>query len=408
MTAFANVNGETVIELSLHIPNIGPWWADVVFELAPNLSGRVTLNVGSLQLSGTIREREDGTFGEQRRSRIVAGAGGWGTLVTPQHYHSDSGVNAISVAQDAARLAGETLGTFNPENAQLGVDYVRQSGTASRALEDVIGNVPWYVDYSGNTIVGARATSQPDEDSYEVLIYDPRERLVTVTADDLSLIGIGSVLTKRLEEEQTICEMQIKMLPDSLRIIAWTGGDLQSRGRLAGLFRGIARRSTDDKLFGKYRYRFVQMSVDRVELQRVANIVGLPDILPISMKPGVAGAHAQLSPGTIVYVEFIEGNRTLPIVTGFAGKDEQGHAPANLDFVVGAGGQIKVGGAVALAEYPNLNEHLDAIANSFLQAVNALAAATPPISYAPDYNPLSKGLFYDPVKPIATTITKGD
>lgn len=408
MTAYANVNGETLIEVSLHIPNVGPWWADVVFELAPNLSGRVAFVVGELQLSGTIKSDSAGAFGEQQRARIVAGGGGWGTLVAPQHYHSDSGVSALSIAQDAARLAGETLGAFNPENSSVGIDYVRQSGQASRALEDVIGNVPWYVDYSGNTIVGERSTSNPDNDSYEVLQYDPRERLATIAVDDLTSLSIGSVLSERLEEEQTICEMEVKVSSSNVRIVAWTGGDLQSRGRLAGLFRSIARHSTGDKLHGKYRYRLVQMSVDRVELQRVANITGLPDALPISMKPGVAGAHAQLAPGTIVYVEFVEGKRTLPIVTGFAGKDEQGHAPANLDFVVGVGGQIKVGGAVALAEYPNLNEHLDAIANSFQQAITALAGATPPITYVPDYNPLSKALAYDVINPIATTITKGD
>jgi hypothetical protein len=76
------------------------------------------------------------------------------------------------------------------------------------------------------------------------------------------------------------------------------------------------------------------MSGDRVELQAVRQGAGLPDVLPVSMQPGVAGAHAKLAGGSIVLVEFIEGDRTLPFVASFAGKDTSGHGPDELDFTV--------------------------------------------------------------------------
>jgi hypothetical protein len=46
--------------------------------------------------------------------------------------------------------------------------------------------------------------------------------------------------------------------------------------------------------------------------------------------------HAQLTPGAEVFVEFEEGDRTKPIITGFAGKDGVGFAPVRLELANGA------------------------------------------------------------------------
>jgi hypothetical protein len=84
-------------------------------------------------------------------------------------------------------------------------------------------------------------------------------------------------------------------------------------------------------VFGLYRYRVVRMASDgRVELQAVRRIVGLPDLLPISQWPGVAGTHAELAPGTVVLVEFVEGDRGMPVITHFVGKDGSDFTPVSL------------------------------------------------------------------------------
>lgn len=335
MTAFANVNGETALEAVLHVPNVGPWWAEVVFETAPELSGQVTLALGALELTGTISPNEDGTYSEQRRSRIVAGAGGWGSPIEAQHYHNDAGVGALRVAQDAARLVGETIGSFNVSETDLGVDYVRTAGLASIALENAVNGTPWHVDYEGNTNVGERSSAEANNSDYQVLDFDPREGMATLAVDDLTTIVVGSVISEGLDSAETISALRVEVSIDSVCVFAWTGGTLGARGRIAGALRGIIKRVNDDKLFGKYRYRVVQMSGDRVELQIVRTASGAPDILPISMRPGVAGAHAKLTGGSIVLVEFVEGDRRWPIVTAFAGKDEgDGYETQELDFSV--------------------------------------------------------------------------
>ncbi len=387
-TAYANVDGETVIEGVLHVPNVGPWWADVTFEGAPDLSGAVVFNLGPLALSGSIDPTHDGTFGDQRLSRIVAGGGGWGTLVAPQHYHNDGGVRALSVAQDAARAAGETLGDFAPAADVVGVDYVRQSGPASRVLEDVIGGVAWWVGYDGVTRVGARETSEADPADYQILDFDPADKLATIAIDDLSKVGIGSILSETLDAPLTVFELEVRVGVDSSRTTAWGGGDHHTRGRLTGVLRDIVRRAVSDRLYGKYRYRVIQMSGVRVELQAVAQIAGLPDVIPVSMKPGAAGAHAKLTGGSIVIVEFIDGLRTMPIVTAFPGKGEEGHAPDELDLSVVT--TLRLGSASASEGVTLGDSHkswADGHKHGYIDSIGTAGTPTPSITSTPTQSP---------------------
>lgn len=343
MTA-ASLDGHRLADARVYVPRAGAWWAEVVFEEAPDVSGVATLALGGLELRCTIDARYDGTQGLQRRSRVVGGAGSWGSLLPPKTYHNDLGVRARTIAEDAAREAGEELADFAPSAERVGPAYVRQAGPASRALEDVIGTAAWWVGYDGRTRIGERPTVEAEPGSYEVLDYDPAARLVTLTADDLGAVQIGSVLAERLDAPQTVAELDVHVTPDHVRIVAWTGEGTAQRGRLAGALRRIIERSTDRRLHGLYRYRVVRMSGDRAELQAVRRAGGLPDLLPISAWPGIAGAHAELTPGAEVLVQFVEGDRTQPIVSHFAGKDGTGWAPVEL--VLTASSRVRLGGTV--------------------------------------------------------------
>lgn len=331
--AVVNVNGFEVQRMTLHVPHAGAWWADLDMMDAPALSGRVTLTIGQTTLSGTVDARADGTQTLQRRTRIVGGAGGWGVALAPKDYANDLGVQALRVAQDAAREAGETLGGFVVPTPTVGAQYVRQSGPAARVLEDVTPGALWWVDYDGVTQVGARATSTPQSDRYQVLDFDPRTHVVTFAFEELADIPVGATLTASLDAPQTVRDLEVQVTEEgTLRARAWCGGTPTTHGRLAELWRRLVARATDDVLFGKWRYRVIRMSGDRVELQAISVRAGLPNVLPIPMRPGVAGVHAQLTPGTEVYVEFIEGSRAQPVISGFAGRDGAGFVPARLEL----------------------------------------------------------------------------
>lgn len=328
---YAGVNGHTITRLRLTVANVGPWIAECDFDDdAADVGGAVTLVVGTLELKGTVDAGHGGVEAGQRRLRIVGGGGGWSNLVAPKGYHNDAGVKALVVAQDAARAVGESLGTFVPVAERVGNDYAREAGPASRALEDVIGGVPWWVGYDGLTYVGTRPAVAVDAKAYEVLAYNPRERIVTLSVDDPGAVVVGSILSERLDTPQTVRELELTVNAGELRIVAWCGGSEAGPGRLAGLMRSIVERATDGHLLGKYRYRVIGMQSGRVQCQAVRKGAGLPDLIPVPMWPGIPGAHAELSPGAEVLVEFIEGNRAMPIVTHFAGKDGPGFVPVSL------------------------------------------------------------------------------
>jgi len=332
--SYVTCNGERLTALTVNVANIGPWLAELEFIDAPALSGRVEIKVGeTLTMVGTVVAAYDGTHLEQRRCRVVGGAGGWGRPLARKHYHNDLGVKTLQVITDAAREVGETLGEVALQFDRVGRDYVRQAGsTAARVLENEIGNVAWWVDYAGVTHVGPRPSAPLDREGFDVLMYDPRSRLLTLSVDDPSIIGIGAVISQPpLEAPQTIREYDLHVDGDTTRVVAWCGGDEQHRGRLAGLMQAIARRVTEGTLFGKYRYRVVAMRSDgRVELQAVRKDAGLPDMQPIAQWPGVAGTHAELALGAECLVEFIEGDPTQPIVTHYAGKGGPGFVPVTL------------------------------------------------------------------------------
>jgi hypothetical protein len=328
---YASVNGRPTSLVRVTVGYVGPWTAEVALPDAAPLGVPTTVRIGGLTLVGTPLAGQDGTYAEQRKARIVGGAAAWSRDVERRGYHNDAGVKASLVAADLARELGETLGEFVPRVERVGVDWVREAGSGSTALDAVVGGVAWYVDYDGVTRVGARPAHTPDPGSYTVLSYDPAANTATLTADDPGVVRVGSTLAQGLDQPGTVRELEIVAGgEDKLRVNVWLGGAAQAPGRLAGLFTAIARRATDDRLYGAYRYRVVsQATDDRVDLQAVDVELGLPDLRAITLWPGVSGVRIRIGLGELVLVVFAEGYRSRPLVVSYA----PGVAP--LGLVVG-------------------------------------------------------------------------
>ncbi len=328
-----HVDGHRALRITLHEPGRGVWWADITLEDAaalrgpPAISGAVTVGIADATWQGTIVPNATGHFAGDGHVRVVGGGGGWGKMLPPAHYHSDAGVRARTVVEDAARLAGEKLGDFEPGASSLGIDYVRQAGPASRVLEEAIGAAAWWVDREGHTHVGTRPSNLVPDVAYTVLEASLPDGTFLIDPRRLSDIQVGRLMAAR-DDTFAVGALTARAEPESLRVRIWRD---KARDRVARAFRQLVRRFTDGRLFGRYRYRVVRPSGDRLELQAVAQGLGIPDLLPIAMRPGVAGAHAIPASGSIVLVEFVEGDRAQPIVTAFAGKGE-GHAAEQLVF----------------------------------------------------------------------------
>lgn len=351
---FLSVAGHRALKARLMVPNQGPGFVEATLDEAVDVTGRVDVRFADLEISGTVQDRAAGTFAMGAAVRVVFGGAGWPTILDPKHYHNDASVKASQVATDAARAAGEDLGTFEPGAAKLGVDYVRRAVAASTVLEDAAGGVPWWVDYEGRTQVRERPTGAAE--GATVLEYDPRARLLTMAAVDLAGIAPGLTVTdERLGEDQIIRDLEVIVEEGKLRIRAWCGDGARARGRLGGLLRDIARHAVSDRIWGIWRYRVVSMASDgRVRLQAVSKAAGLPDVLPCPQHPGAAGVHAELAPGSEVLVQFVEGSPTRPIVTGFATKGATGFVPTSLSLCEGTKGIARVGDQVKVFMSPGV------------------------------------------------------
>lgn len=342
MTDAGTLAGQRVSTCTIHVPPVGPWWADVVLEEAPELpAGVLDLAIGRATLRGTVIDASSGVFADRRLVRLVAGAGAWGSLVPATSYHNDAGVSALQVAQAVAQAAGETLGDFAPEASSIGIDYVREAGPAARALEAAIGAVSWWVGFDGVTKVGSRPTSTPG--AFELLDFDPVSRLATIGLDDLTAIEVGSVLPAdtRLGAAQTVREMRIEISADQIQVIAWCGAAAGTRSREAAALERIVTAILDRRMLVPREYRVSGLSGDRVDLQAVSS--ALPDLQAISVR-GPAGVSGSLVVGTLVLVQWIDGSRTRPVITHAQGKDGNGWAPTTLVLdATDASASIKLG-----------------------------------------------------------------
>ena len=198
--------------------------------------------------------------------------------------------------------------------------------------------------------------------------------------DDLTKVELGAQISEGLPAELVVRELRVVVEPENFRVNARLRPSRAEAGDLAGLCRGLVRKVTDAHLWGRYRYRVYQMSGDRVELRVVSQAPGLPDVIPVSMMPGVAGTHAQLTPGSVVLVEFIEGKRSMPIVTAFSGRDGAAHTPQELDL--SAATTLRLGGpsaseGVLLGD--SFKSWADNHAHGYLGDLGAPLITTPPI-----------------------------
>ena len=342
---FCTVGGYRTTKLNLFAGQHGPWYIDSILDDShADLSGAVVVQIGSMILNGTVEPAYSGDFSLQRSLRIIAGGGGWGTQLKQKYYHDDTGVRGLTIANDAARECGETLGKFEVGKLTLPVDYCRRFGSGSLVLDRLMaayGDLQWWVDQAGVTQCGTRPTPAADSSKYQIDTYSPLKRMAEISLDDPAVLWVGSVLSSdRLSEPQTIRDYHLHVDGDKCRVFAFTGGDASDSSRIGRAFDALLEQEASKRLFGKYRYRVHSMAPDgRVNLQAVRRICGLPDALPVSIRPGAAACWADMVQGAELLVEFIEGDNMQPIVTGFPGRGDPGFLPKSIE--IGVGGSSK-------------------------------------------------------------------
>ena len=354
----------------LFTPWAGAWTADVDVTLdATRLlpSGRTTLVIGTTPLLGTVDPEASGKFGDTGRVRLVGGAAGWSKDVAAQHFHNDAGVLSTAVLTATAAAVGETVIEAAP--SRLGVDYARAAGPAARVLPAQ----GWYVTPAGVTVVGPRVTVPMDPTSVQVLGWDPLAQRAELASDDL--VAPGTVLVDTKFGTATVRDVEQTFDDTGSSVTAWCSSS--SSSRLAAALARFAREAAQVTHARPYIYRVVRQNIDeRLVLQIVKRAQGVPDMLPISMWPGVPGASAKPRPGALVMVDFAGGDPSSPVVRGF---DDT--MPLELSFeaatsIAFAAESIAFAGPVAFGvggKPVAIAEALIAWASNVTAAINALA-----------------------------------
>lgn len=193
-----NSNGETFIVSTgeLTIPLVGLWTATVdVPQSETSLLGEtVTLTVADLDLVGTVVG--GGVYQGTGSYRLVGGKGGWRQVI-PWTSYAGPLARLATIAEDAARLVGETVRTDVDKTVG---PYVRTTGPAARVLALAPS---WFVDVEGVTVIGTRPNGLL---SPRILDARLRSGVVEISEEEIAAIQPGkSVDVEGLGEVSILC-----------------------------------------------------------------------------------------------------------------------------------------------------------------------------------------------------------
>lgn len=359
MTAlYAAVGTTRATSVQLTMPTFGRWSADVVLaEDVEQAATGVTLTVGNLTLVGAVT-RQAG-FAGARRLQLVGGAGGWDEDVTAREYRGGGsaltttdthgaaagvaagGVLLSTILRDAALEVGETVKLATGVDRIVGPFYVREVGPASRVLRQLVDR-QWWIDGAGVTQIGPRPSARVASD-FLIDNYEGAKGRVTISTEDLASWMPGATFSNALiADTQTASSVSVVMGEGGkLRLEVMVGGD----DRLLEGFRALVRAEMARSTYaGCFEYSVSAATATTFDGRSTAT-TALPDLVGVPTRVGLAGAAFTPAVGSLVLVEFVNGDPTRPVVVSY---DAQ--APAGM--AIDSTGTMTVGasaGAVNMA-----------------------------------------------------------
>ena len=291
----------------IEIPYRRIWTARVTFTDAagPAAGESAEILLGDLRLVGTVIEAS--SFAGVATARIVGGAGGWRRVPTGLAFQNDANLNTLDIAQALGASVGETVeGTGDT----LGVNWSFDPNSSAASSLDRLGS--WYVREDGVTVLGIRQDGA--EVNSVVEDFDPARSRATIPVEETALISYlpGNIVrSEALAETLPIRHTRILLTAD--RIYVYVSGREQAFDRLA---EHVSRRL---RFLGTYTYRIIEQVGERLQLQSVDAIDGLPDQLLVDKAHGIPGVLSDCTPGGECLIQFADGKPSLPRVVGFLG-----------------------------------------------------------------------------------------
>lgn len=320
------INGVRCVRARLLLPWRGAWILDLdvdpdgAVSASSVPSGAATVTIGdSITLKGTVDPKAAGRWASGVQLRVVAGGGGWDQDVAAEDFQNPSGVSSTTVQHATAALVGETV--HDPSPISLGLRWERLTGPASLIFTNP--DRDWYVDTAGVTQVGTWPVASPDA-TVEVLEFDPLQQRATLSAD--ALILPGTVLsdtssTPRFDGKLTARDVEMVWDPKGTRATVWFSATQVTR--LVSALTNAIRVLGGLGALKSYAYTIVSQTGALLTLQAQPFPDGTkskaPDLVKVSVWPGMSGLSAQHKLGSACRVVFLEAGFAAPIVVSFDG-----------------------------------------------------------------------------------------
>lgn len=222
------LNGTPVTSLTVLMPRIGAWTADVEIDDAMPPTQRVVIDVaGALSLSGSVAR--GGSELERWRGRIVGGAGG---LQRDVPAVAQQGSTLALALADVLARAGETLSVDVGDLSTAAPLWHRIAAPAALAVADVAraSGCAWRVLPNGSVWVG-RETWPAVAPDVDVIDWRPELGRLELAGDVLGILP-GQTLHARSDLTVRVGCVEHRVTADAFRTIVLVEPEERDRGRL--------------------------------------------------------------------------------------------------------------------------------------------------------------------------------
>jgi len=342
----ATANGFALNSAEIDVPFRRIWLANLTFtdDQGPSENDPVELVVGSWSGIGTCIDA--GVHGGIRSIRVVAGAGGWRRAPSGLAFQNDANLSRADIAQALASSVRETV---EAGSDTLGVHWSFDPTVSAGSNMDALGD--WYVRDDGVTEIGSR----PDAAEFHTIVehFDGKNGIADclIEESDVAAVMPGALVTSdSLSIQIRVRHTRILLNPNRLVTEVYT--------REQDPFRAARHEARKLRFLGTYRYRIIEQIADRLQLQAVDAIAGLPDQLLVDKAHGLPGVTTECAPSGEVLIVFADGNRSLPFVSAYLGASvEEVHTTTTATFTTAS--LAPTSQAVALA--PALDDLIAAL-----------------------------------------------
>jgi hypothetical protein len=317
----ATANGFAIHEAEIDVPFRRIWLASLTFtdDQCPVEGEPVELVVGPWSALGTCIE--SGVHGGVATARVVAGAGGWRRAPTGLAFQNDANLSRADIAQALASSVGEEV---EADSDTIGAHWSFDPTISAGSNLDELGN--WYVRDDGVTVIGTRA----DGAEFKAIVehFDGKHGqadLLIEESDAASVLPGALISSDSLTDSIRVRHTRFLLSPNQLVAEVYT--------REQDPFRGARAEVQKRRFLGTYHYRIIEQIEDRLQLQAVDSIRGLPDQLLVDKAHGLPGVTTECAPSGEVLIVFADGNRALPFVLAYLGASvEEVHTTGTATF----------------------------------------------------------------------------